>query len=68
MWTDDRIVGMDLDADKLLAPQRFGDVSNHLHGVYFNIDGTLGLGVGYSYDEDNLTVLVKLFAAKITMH
>jgi len=68
MWTDDRIVGMDLDADKLLAPQRFGDVSNHLHGVYFNNDGTLGLGVGYSYDEDNLTVLVKLFAAKITMH
>jgi hypothetical protein len=56
MWTDDRIVGVDLDADKLLAAQRFGDASNHLHGVYFNDDGTLGLGVGYSYDENNLTV------------
>jgi len=56
MWTDDRIVGVDLDTDKLLAPQRFGKASNHLHGVYFNDSGTLGLGVGYSYDENNLTV------------
>ena len=56
MWTDDRIVGVDLDADKLLAVQRFGDASNHLHGVYFNDGGTLGLGVGYSYDENNVTV------------
>ena len=56
MWTDDRIVGVDLEADKLLAPQRFGDASNHLHGVYFNDSGTLGLGVGYFYDESNLSV------------
>ena len=56
MWTDDRIVGVDLDADKLLAVQRFGDASNHLHGVYFNDGGTMGLGVGYSYDESNVTV------------
>ena len=56
MWTDDRIVGVDLDADKLLASQRFGNASNHLHGVFFNDNGTLGLGVGYFYDESNLSV------------
>ena len=28
------IVGVDLDADKLLASQRFGNASNHLHGVF----------------------------------
>ncbi|HYL11477.1 MAG TPA: hypothetical protein VEV41_00430 [Terriglobales bacterium] len=56
MWTDDRIVVVDVEADKLLAAQRFGTASNHLHGVYFNDRGTLGLGVGYFYDESNLTV------------
>jgi hypothetical protein len=56
MWTDDRIIAVDLEADKLLAPQRFANPSKHLHGVYFNDSGTLGLGVGYFYDESNLTV------------
>jgi hypothetical protein len=27
-----------------------------LHGVYFNGSGTVGLGVGYFYDQSNLTV------------
>jgi hypothetical protein len=56
MWTDDRIVAVDVEADKLLASQRFGDASNHLHGVYFNGSGTLSLGVGYFCAESNLTV------------
>lgn len=56
MWTDDRVVAVDIQADKLLDPQRFGNASNHLHGVYFNDAGTLGLGVGYFYDESNITV------------
>ncbi len=56
MWTDDRIVAVDVEADKLLASQQFGNASNHLHGVYFNDSGTLGLGVGYFYDESNLSV------------
>ena len=56
MWTDDRIVAVDLEADTLLAPQRFGHASDHLHGVYFNGSGTVGLGVGYFYDQSNLTV------------
>jgi hypothetical protein len=56
MWTDDRIVAVDVVADELLAPQRFGNASQHLHGVYFNGSGTLGLGVGYFYDQSNLTV------------
>lgn len=56
MWTDDRVVAVDLEADKLLASQRFGNASNHLHGVYFNDSGTLGLGVSYFYDESNLSV------------
>ncbi len=32
------------------------NASNHLHGVYFNGSGTVGLGVGYFYDNSNLTV------------
>lgn len=56
MWTDDRIVAVDVEADQFLASQRFGTASNHLHGVYFNSSGTLGLGVGYFYDQSNLTV------------
>jgi hypothetical protein len=56
MWTDDRIVAVDVEADKLLASQRFGNASDHLHGVYFNSSGTLGLGAGYFYDNSNLTV------------
>ena len=56
MWTDDRIVAVDTETDTLLAPQRFGHASDHLHGVYFNGSGTVGLGVGYFYDQSNLTV------------
>ncbi|MCI0443381.1 hypothetical protein L0244_10850 [bacterium] len=55
-WTDDRIVTVDLEADSLLAPQRFGDASKNLHGVFFNQSGTLGLGAAYFYDKSNLTV------------
>jgi hypothetical protein len=55
-WTDDRIVAVDVEADKLLAPQRFGNASKQLHGVYFNNSGTLGLGAAYFYDQSNLTV------------
>lgn len=56
MWTDDRIVGVDVEADRLLASQRFGSASSHLHGVYFNGSGTLGVGVGYFYDKSTLVV------------
>jgi hypothetical protein len=56
MWTDDRIVAVDVETDHLVASQRFGTASNHLHGVYFNGSGTLGLGVGYFYDNSQLPV------------
>lgn len=56
VWTDDRIIIVDLEKFTLLQPERFGISSQQLHGVYFNPSGTLGLGVGYFYDKSNLPV------------
>lgn len=59
LWTiltDNRVVTIDTERDKLLKTERFGDSSRFLHGISFNAAETRGLGAGYFYDRGFLPV------------
>jgi DNA-binding beta-propeller fold protein YncE len=57
-WTDNRIRAVDYkkrsfaDAD----PMAFPGLSDNSHGLNFNSSGTIGLGTGYTYDENEIDV------------
>lgn len=54
MWTDDRILAIDMSKDTWVPPQKFNQFSQQLHGVFFNTEGTVGLGASYYYDMSNI--------------
>ncbi len=57
-WTDNRIRVIDRRSNDLLAfePFVFGQKSLQTHGVNFNPSGTLALGTGYFYDNNEIDV------------
>jgi hypothetical protein len=58
-YTDDRLLGFRIRRDGTLEPRvRYSDreVTRQTHGVSFNPNGTVGLGVGYDYDIGELRI------------
>lgn len=55
-WTDSEIHVINVKTHQLLATMRFGDQSRQTHGVNFNPSGTLALGTGYYYDNNEIDV------------
>lgn len=57
-WTDNKIRVIDIANDKLASvdPIQFGSLTRQIHGIFSNSLGTVGLGTGYYYDMDYLTV------------
>lgn len=57
-WTDNKIRVINTATDKLAAvdPIQFGSFSRQIHGIFSNSEGTVGLGTGYYFDMDYITV------------
>lgn len=55
---DNRIRGLNYVTGNLIEtdPMSFGDASAQLHGITFNPAGTLALGVGYFYDNNQIDI------------
>lgn len=57
-WTDNKIRVIDTRTDTLadVDPIQFGSFSRQIHGIFPNSMGTVGLGTGYYFDMDYITV------------
>ena len=57
-WTDNKIRVIDTTTDKLASvdPIQFGTFTRQIHGIFSNSIGTIGLGTGYYFDMNYLTV------------
>ena len=57
-WTDNKIRVIDTKTDKLATvdPIQFGSFSRQIHGIFPNSMGNIGLGTGYYYDMDYITM------------
>ncbi|NEO51789.1 MAG: hypothetical protein F6K54_01010 [Okeania sp. SIO3B5] len=57
-WTDNKIRGFDRSTNQFLPGDsfEFGEATNQTHGVTFNPSGTVALGTGYYYDDDDIEI------------
>lgn len=57
-WTDDKIRVIDVERDELAVvdPIRHGELTQQIHGVFFNPSGTLAIGNPYYFDRDHVVL------------
>jgi DNA-binding beta-propeller fold protein YncE len=57
-WTDNKIRVINTATDKLaeVDPIQFGSLTRQIHGIFSNSLGDVGLGTGYYFDMDYITV------------
>jgi len=54
--TDNRLRGINMKTNELVDTASFYSKSSQTHGINFNARGTIGLGVGYFFDSNEIDV------------